>query len=676
MTYNVYVSSESPRASGHNAKLGDLLVRTAETKDMPIQIVTRSTQAPRSDDAASIYEEVDDIGFTFARFNHTGGEGLAWYPPRSGKIVPELDPIRFYDSKNLAIGREVEDVPYRVELARSYELQDTSQTFVDVFASNSAIYTAYSLSIKEHTDWDDVSPTTHTLTGTTGPILCIFGSRADDVCVITTEGDMFVKPKGATAFALCYEAGVTGEALTAGWWAKGRVMAQRGKASTIATAELLEINFAVGGTAGSPTVTPTVDVIDTFDATVNCVVDASVAIVAALSNGELRSYVPQSDTAGTDPSLTIRGTTPMPTAEEPYNIGFGSGKLIVLTTNKTGTGHVHAYSANVLDSRYDYVVGNIQLLRDWKNASDEPDIRHNMVSTRNAIWWLVSLDSGQCELWTYDVITTGVFHWVEIGAGIGLSLVSSQDVFGLLLGDEVWNRGDGYKDSGYLITPNINFGRTGDMAWVQASVFADQLSAAYGTIALYRSTDPDAIYDANHVSWQLVGKLNDTSQSGNEMSLNGLVSSQIALKLVVEGPTAQNNTPRLLRYNIRGIPAARDWEITIPINISDLIEVPYRQPYLLPGWGEALYQAISSFEGQNMRLTLYNPESEFEGIINGVSVPIDYRPDRGSATRYCMVQLRGSKVTGSELFTGSNSWAQQPYALALYGTGESENELV
>ncbi len=360
--FNVFVDSASPRASGHNAKIGDLLVRTAEAPDFPIGVVTQNTQAERTDQASSVYEEVDDIGFTFARFNLTGGEGLPWYPPRSGKVIPELDPIRFFDSKNLDIGREVDDKPYLVELASKWEVLDAAQIFIDTFTSNSKVYYAHSLTVTEVDDWQGGGSSTHVLTGSTGPILTVFGSRGDDVCVITTEGDLFVKPRGATAFDLSYEAGVTGDALVAGWWAKGRVIAQRSKASTVDTSELIEIALAMGGTAGTPVVTPTVTVLDSFDSDVWSVVDASIAIVAALSNGELRTYVPQTDTAGTAPVLTVRGTTPMPTSETPYLLGYGSGKLVILTEAEGTGGRKRAYTAEVLDERFDFTVGQLQLL--------------------------------------------------------------------------------------------------------------------------------------------------------------------------------------------------------------------------------------------------------------------------------------------------------------------------
>lgn len=580
MTYDVYAESDSPRASGHNVRLGDLLLRTAETQDRQIVVNTRNIQAARSDDKASVYEEIDDIGFTFARFNHTGGEGLAWFPPRSLKIVPELDPIRFFQSENLAIGREVDDVPYRVELARLYEVLDNTQTFVDICTTNEGIYTADGLTVRHRTDWSDPTPTTYTLTGTTGPILALFGSRADDVCAITDEGDLYIKPKGASAFVLAYEAGVDGSALTAGWWAKGRVIAQRGKAATIETAELLEIAIAVGGTAGAPTAISTVTVTDTFDADVLSVVDAAVAIVVALSNGELRTYVPQTDTAGTTPVLTIRGTTPVPTSEIPYALGYGSGSLLLLT--KADTGRVRAYSAEVLDARFDFVVGSLQLIREWSASVDGPDIRNNMVATRNGIHWLIA-DGTNTSLWTYDTVTTGVFSTAIIGAGNGISLVSFEDVFGLILGTEVWNRGSSYAAEGYLITPNINFGRSGLIAWLNAVIYADQLSSVYGSIEVAVSEDPNAIYDADHASWMVIGALTDDSQSGNSFSLQRMNSPQLAMKITLRGPTNQANTPRLLRYQVRGIPSSRDWEVIVPVNISDLIEVPYRTPAFLPG---------------------------------------------------------------------------------------------
>lgn len=670
--YNVFVKSENPRASGHNARVGDLLVRTVESDEIPLIVSTVNTQAQRIDQAASVYEQVEDLGFVFSRFNHTGGEGLSWYPPRSGKVVEELDPIRFFDSNNLRIGREIDDVPYRVELARSFSVKDNSQAFIDSFSSNESIYYCYSLTIEQLSDWDDLTPTSHTLTGTTGPILSLFGSRSDDVCVITTEGDLFIKPRGATAFVLGYEAGVTGEALTAGWWVKGRVMAQRGKVATIDTVELLEINFAIGGTAGAPTATPTVSVIDTFDADVHSVVDTSIAIIAALSNGELRSYVPVTDAAGDVPVLTIKGTTPMPISEEPYNLGYGAGKLIILTTDGIATGRRRAYSAEVLDARFNFIVGQLQLLREWPAVPDQPDIRTGMVAARDSIWWTID-----CELWGYDSVTTGLFReQCIVDGGEIFGLMSYQDILGGVVDGDLMNQSDQYQTSGYMITPNINFGRSGKFAWMNIVIEADNLGTADGYISVFYSTDPGAIYDEAHASWNQIATIEDISQSNKKLSLTGVESNSIAIKLVFTAPTTLLDTPRLLRYSLRGIPAVRDWQIQLPINISDLIEVPYRQPMLLPGWGQALFDELINMEGRHIELELFVPNVKFQGIVDAVRLPSEYLPDRGSPASYAIVELRGSKVSGSEQFTGSHSFGQTSFALALWSTGETEIDLV
>lgn len=678
MSFDVFVSSPSPRASGHNALIGDLLVRTANTADAPLTARTQNVQAERQDDTASIYEEVDDIGFTFSRFNHTGGEGLAWYPPRSGKIVPELDPIRFFASENLKIGREVDDIPYHVELAHKWKLLDTSQTFIDTFASNDKVYYANGLTITEVDGWDGGNLITHTLVGTTGPIITLFGSRSDTVCAITAEGDLFVKPRGATAFDMAYEAGVDGEPLVGGWWAKNRIIASRHLTGSINSNELLELAASMGGTPPSPVVTVAITILDSFNATVWSVVDTAIAIVVAYSNGELHTFVPQTDTAGAAPVLTVRGTTPMPTSEVPYLLGYGSGKLVILTTAGGTNGRKRAYTAEVLDERFDFVVGQLQLIREWATTSDVPDIRGSMASTRNTISWLVNdLDSGKCELWGYDVISTGIFRETQVGTPLGISLSSFQNRLGLLLGDEVWSRDQNlYHSSGYLITPNINFGRTSQLAWLSAVIDVENLGAAEGTISLWRSTDPSAIYDADHASWALIGTLSDASQTAVDFVLSKLKSEQLALKVVINGPTTADDTPRLLRYSLRGITTARDWIVSVPVNVSDLIEVPYRNSVVIPGWGEAVLQQLVALEGQALNLTTYVPFNEYQGIIDEVIVPTDYLADRGSSTKIAMVIFRGKRTTKGSEYTGTNSWAQTLFGMSLWATGEGEVELV
>jgi hypothetical protein len=477
---------------------------------------------------------------------------------------------------------------------------------------------------------------------------------------------------------MAYEQGVDGEPLVGGWWAKGRVIASRHLTGSIDTNELIELAPAMGGTPATPVVTVIETILDSFNATVWSVVDASIAIVVAYSNGELHTFVPQTDTAGGAPVLTIRGTTPMPTSEVPYMLGYGSGKLIILTTAGGTNGRKRAYTSEVLDERFDFVVGQLQLIREWATTSDVPDVRGSMASTRNTISWLINdLDSGECELWGYDVISTGIFRESQVGAAQGISLSSYQNRFGLLLGDEVWARDETlYHASGYLITPNINFGRTSPLAWVSAVVNAENLGAAKGTISLWRSTDSEAIYDSDHPSWTLIGNLSDVSQSSIDFVLTKLKSEQLALKLEINGPAADNATPRLLRYSLRGITTARDWIVSVPVNVSDLIEVPYRRSVVVSGWGEAVLEQLVSLEGQALNLTTYVPFNEYQGIIDEVIIPVDYLADKGSSTRVAMVVFRGKRTTKGGSFTGTNSWAQTLFGMSLWATGEGEVELV
>ena len=153
-----------------------------------------------------------------------------------------------------------------------------------------------------------------------------------------------------------------------------------------------------------------------------------------------------------------------------------------------------------------------------------------------------------------------------------------------------------------------------------------------------------------------------TSGVGGDEQVMELVNGRwITAKITISTvDTAQ--TPKLLSFAIRGFQLVEDLIVEMPVNVSDQIERPFRKALNVKGQGELIYQALRNKEGKNVELELYRPDTILRGIIENVSAPVEEISLRGSATYYCLVRFRGSKVT-------TETTAGEGLGVALLGVG-------
>ena len=97
--------------------------------------------------------------------------------------------------------------------------------------------------------------------------------------------------------------------------------------------------------------------------------------------------------------------------------------------------------------------------------------------------------------------------------------------------------------------------------------------------------------------------------------------------------------------------------VDLPINISDLIEVPGRQPTRIPGWGNTIHKALLDRVGDHIELEIYNPPLILRGVVDNLLEPTPWISPRGSAGQRCILQFRGNRVTegGSQSAITGNS---------------------
>lgn len=659
-----------PKAQGYGASLDGVWYRLAANPDSPLRIGTKDSLAERLDQRGSVDENVLDLGYAFSRNNLTGGEGLDWFPRVSQLVEPApLDVIRYWDSQNLNISRPDAGQPYAITLSEQNRIFYTPATPpVDLAASATFIYVAWGQQVDWFDDWGDNTPIGTFDFGVDVELVEV--GAGDEVFVLTADGHLWYKPWDQSTFTEVYD--LTGEGfnnrpLTNIWLVKDRLIAERVDiAASSGTVELVVGTPTGIGDPASPTWVLEFLALDTARGRFRRVIDAGIAVLALNADGSIRSYVPQADTGGGDPSLTIRGRTDVAVSEEPLSIGFGNGVVIILTTSDSNVAAnkftIRAYSAQVLDERSDFIVGNIQLLRTWPDASEPPSKTKNMPTTRDHIFWTVQEKEDQDNLWGYDTVSTGLSRLEEFGDDI-TSLIVFTSVGGAIEGGSVIVGDPGlYRPDGYLITPNINFGLNTELNWMNVVLECVGLDGSTEVQLLY-SLDPRAILDRNHHSWRTATTVRYQSQQGIDIPLVGVTSKSMTLMVKLSASADATETPTVTRIAVRAFPKHRDWVVELPVNVSDQISAPGRMPYRLAGYGDVVHRRVLNLSGKSIECVLLEPPLHIRGVVDTVLEPIEYISERGSVGRYVMVRVRGTKIDQA----GSGIATNQGLGIATLG---------
>jgi len=591
------------------------------------------------------------LGYAFSRSNLTGGEGLDWYPRQTGEIRSELDQIRFWDSADLEISRPDAGRPYTVQLVPATATFLTPATApLDMGASRDRAYLISGTNVLRYNNFDDTTAEDTDNIGTT--LIQVAVGADNSVAVLDNTGDIWFKGTQTENYLRVYNSAADSVMLNALaiWLVKGRIIAYCNDSTTASDGVMLEIAPVITGTPATPTAgTHTYTVIDTFNCVMNDCVDAGHAIIAAFSDGSLRSYVPESDNAGVAPLLSVRARVTMPGRERPYSLGWNLGKLLVLTLD-TDQDHARLYTAEVLDVRFDYVVGGLQLVRTWENSGETaPAYTKNMVATRDEVLFWIAEDIAENNLWRYDLVTQGLFRDRKDERSAALGSVIFDDVLAFIQGANLVTTVATFKTSGYLITPNITFGLNTPINWTAFVIEAAELGPAGVEIAFYRSSDPESILDPNHGGWVLINTVSDLAQSGVEQTKINVTSNTQALMVKLNGPSNGLSTPVLTRFAMRGMPKHRDWIAEVPISISDMVYAPGRMPLRIPGWGDQVHNTLLAKEGASTVLTVLDPPITIRGIVDKIIEPTETVGTRGSQGRVLVVVFRGTRVgVGSE----------------------------
>jgi hypothetical protein len=636
-----------------------------------------------------------DVGYAWARTDLSGGEGLDW-DPRILALEREqeaLDKVRFWDSANIDISRpDTAGHPYTLRLSRGIDEWDESFTDpIDITTSEKYIYIADDKDVKWYPGW-------HMPMSGSAPIpskiVAVAAAPNDTVMATCQNGNVYAKRSIESTFTKVYgDGGVAKLAARGVWYVNGRFIIS--SFDDIDQAKLFTIEWQ-GDSWGSERP------IDTASAPYWSVVESGPAIVAACGDGTLRSYAPESKSGVMD--LIPYARTTMPEGEAPILLGSNANVLMILTSmsrEEEDRDELRIYQAEVLDDRFAYSVGQMQLRREWLAVEHEPLVTRNMVATRDEIFWFVKEADAPVEknqyglaleaLWRIDIVTNGLSRETVVdvvpnlsdpnldpvqsdqinlnGMVIFNSVAGGIDYTGkkIYLGDK--NR---FQRWGYMIFPNITFGLNTDITWISTVIEAQQIREGGAQVELWRSSDPAAILDWKHSSWVLVDRISAGGEAGYETPLTNLKSKTISLQLRMAASSNQDTSPTVSNVAIRGIPAHRDFIMVVPVDISDTISAPGRRPVHMPGIGRSLQGGLLSLVGDSVEVTMLNPPILFRGIVNNVSEPVTYVADRGSSGTYVEVEFRGQRLTNIAPPTGDSGTGLGLLGISTVGVGQTE----
>jgi len=651
------VSTFQPAAAGYGARISDYWVRLAPSEDAPLRYFTQDSLAPRSDDRSSTEENVLELGHVFARSDLTGGAGLDFFPRPLFQDRETEDNIRFWDSMNVDVSRARYDAEYRWRLHRKLQQWHTysPSNATCMVRTSGYLYIAGGNLVYWYNDLGD----------TTAEGSHDFSNAIDDMCVIADDvyalSNNAILKKGAadSSFSAWHTPGA-GETIERIWAAKNRVLAHR--TTTTPTSEFLE--FDTSGTAA---------IVDSFDpgVDVNAVVDGGPAIVAAVTSGELYSF-----TLDASQALELTSITPVPAGEEPISLTYNQGVLAYMTIDPSvasSTTVARFYAAEVFDARFDYTIGNAQLILEWDSPITAPRTNvSDLMPTRDEIWWVIYepdvAGDKYVSLYRFDLVTRGFnrAHAIGVTAAADVThLVVFQDRMVFINDNDVWVEAEStFADVGWLISPMINFGLNTTINWVASVLEVLDVESARLQIELLRSSQEAGLFDWGHASWVSEQRITSPYQAGVEVPMIGVRSPQMALQVRIY--PSLSGSPGVRKLALRGLPSHRDLIVELPVNVSDLIELPHRAPAVSQRWGDKVHQRLFNFQGRHVEIEVLDPPMVMVGIVDQIAEPITYLTARGSQGQMCVVRVRGQRVTETE---GVVSIGTAGLGVALLGIG-------
>jgi len=620
----------NPHAWGYGASLDNgggqttdvLYLRLADGPDRVSGIQTADLpKLPASQENPEDFQA--ESGYMFSRSLFSGGAGLDRAHRRD---ATERDFSRFWDSRNVKVEPAEPGTPETLQLLpETAKKQTATSTNLHLARIGTTLYWPEGNDVKRCADptgaWTVTSEDPEAGGGTPGTVggLAVLGDQLYAALGAASEGIHVRSNAGTWTHWSDLNA-------TAVWSVKGRILASTGTVLYEAAADAGSVSLGVTLPSGQTW----------LDA---C--DAGTMILAAASDGQIYSWSEESG------SLLLRGQQSIE-GEIPCMIGVAQGYVFVGTYQSTIAGGKigRLWVGEVVGTR----VANLQLVRTWGSSTETRDRSpYGFYATRDSIFCAVIEDGTETHLWRFNLRSAGFTRdliCTGVGACQGVTAVDDR-LFAALSGVGVFREETTLATEGWLIGPLADFYTTQPKQWVGARLSTDAL-AAEQTVTLYHSTDRASITDRNDAGWTQTVQYTAATTAATRAAEHAIAATDsqwLASMLVLVPSDDQTTGPTVLSYSYRALPIPVDVLLTLYVNVSDVIERPFRKPLRVPEQGKRVFNELKdNWEGQYVSATLFRPPITVAGQVEKVATPVAGHTTRGSATLYSAVQIKGTKT--------------------------------
>ena len=623
----------NPQRKGYGFRLDNLLFRTAVSTDRPLTIRTAEFPSQQIDLRTNPEDITTNIGQIFSRNDFSGGQGLDYAHKRTNS---DKDTTRFYDSKGVDVFNADTEISYQISLLHT--MTDKGITFSGTKnymaqTTNGYLYVTDATTIYKSTDngenWaamtsTNVSYAIHGIAAFGNNLFVITGDSGTNKQLISYNitTDTWTDESLGSVFT-GYFTGI--------WFVKGRLLVT-GKSTE---AEYLWETAAFSHNFSGDF--QTADAIITTEPTheFTAMADAGAVILACSTDGNIYSL---KDVSGT---LQVLGQSRIGD-EEVHSINALEG-IIFYGTQEYGTNIGRLYKSNLVVADNLYVLGDRQLIKEWDDSVLTAP--HSMFATRDSIFLGVQENSSDVYLWRYYLPTASLARDRKLtGQGIVSGIRQTAGKFIVIVegaNGGITKETTSYEDSGYIVTPNIDFFTSEVKQWVGTTIEHDEIVDTR-RIQCFISTRPETINDANATGWELA---NDSTQGfgGDEVQINRN-ARYLNMKVVLQATDDNTGTPVFRSVSARALPRPQLVVVDIPVNISDQVERPNRKRLRVRNLGEAVYQELKQKEGDSVTLQLFDPDETIRGVVESVAYPVINDANIGSVTQYCTVRIRGVRA--------------------------------
>lgn len=620
------------RGSGYQARLGSTLLRLAAAPDRAGAIESAPLEAERINLAENPEDFGNEFGARFSRSDFRGGEGLEFAHRRSQADTSD----RYYDSRNVEVTQEG-----KVKLLHTtQEIRSSANTGLRATQTGGTVYSTDGTALTITADPEATTPTFSSEDPHAGEA----ASTVQDVVAL-----------GTTLYALVAD-GIHRKTSGGAWahWhnASGadRIWAVKGRLLFSIDEALWEID-----TAGTPTATLLVTL--AAGETWNDVTDAGSHVLAAASDGYIYAFTFDGAAFTLDSQTYLEG-------EIPTALTFSFNVLVYATGQQLSSG---AWVSRLYRTPITTTggLGDIVRLKRFGDPDTETLDRRILWlrAGRDSVFAAVRETATEVDLWRYDLAYGGLHrsYIISVGGSSRDFLLVDGVPWTWIDGEGAYRRSSTLAASGYIISPLADFFRAEDKSWAAIGVTHSSIAGDGDAIAVAYTTDQDAVDDADSTSWTAIAR-STSGQLPDEVSLSEVEARYLAVKVTL---TAGAASPSLSAFVVRAYPGEGDTIITLPVNVSDQVEIPGRRRFVSRGYGAKVYAALAGVEGSSTELELYYPDELWSGLVEKVNTPLTQFSWRGTPLLVAMVRFRGRRVTAT--VTTGGTFGSQMFGEGVFG---------